>query len=108
MELGIVLIGIATFLNSVVLARFLYSNRDRAVPEPTQSLPFVYDWQVDAADEVEELAPAAVTATNENPVEVVYSPWKNVSGIQQGVNAAPAPPIVQQPLPPLARPAGFV
>lgn len=118
MVLGIVLIGIATLMNSVVLARFLYLNKNRTGPEPTQDLPLplITEWQ-DAADEwtdwvlnsdylsktVTDPAPAAVTAVED------ASPWKNQSGIQQGVvSSAPAPPIVKETLPPLARPQGFV
>lgn len=109
MELGIVLIGIATFINSVVLVRLIYSFKGRTGPEPTQNLPLpiIPGWQ-DAADGwldeiLEEPAPAAVKAVDDNSG---YG-WNNQSGIQQGVSV-PAPPIVREQLPPLARPAGFV
>lgn len=94
-------------MNSVVLAWFISSNKGRTGLEPTQNLPFpslideIREWQ-DAA----EPTPAVATATNENHT---YSAWENKSGIQQGVStSAPAPPIVKDPLPPLARPQGFV
>lgn len=89
--------------------RVLSLNKDRTGSEPTQNLPLLETVWQDAADEwpdffeeeIVEPAPAAVIAVED------FSPWKNQSGIQQGVSA-PAPPIVKEQLPPLARPAGFV
>lgn len=107
MEAGIVLIGIATVMNSVVLAWFVAKSLTR--PIKNLPLPIIPEWESAAdkwtdwiVDEPQpEPAPAAVTISENS------SPWKNQTNIQQG-SSAPAPPIVKETLPPLARPAGFV
>lgn len=107
MELGIVLIGIATFMNSVILAWVISSNKGRTGSESTQNLPLTLIEEIREWQDAAELTSAVVTATNETHT-YSNSAWENKSGIQQGVTSAPAPPIVQEPLPPLARPQGFV
>lgn len=107
--LGIALASLAT---NLFLVRHFTKGRVllTATTEEFINLPFPgsVEWQQAAdewSDEVvttdPEPAPAAVKATDS-------SPWKNQVGIQQGVSATPAPPIVKPQVAPLARPGGFV
>lgn len=107
MELVLVAISLASLVCNVVLVRKYTATAVSTGLEPTENLlPPIIVEQTDAAEEVtvEEPAPtpAAVPAVQDN------SPWVNRTGIQQGVNAAPAPPIKPPDRPPLARPDGFV
>lgn len=111
MEIALLVITSLSLITNLLLVNHLMGDKGQeTIDLPVPSLiDEIREWQ-DAADEVKEPTPAAVTATNENPAEikVTYSPWENVSGIQQSVSAPPAPPIVKEQLPPLARPQGFV
>lgn len=102
MELILVIISIVSLISNVVLVWHFTKNRV-FLPATTEYLPLpVTVQEQDAADEQpEEVVPAAVK------VGTITSAWENRTNIQQGV-AAPAPPIVREQLPPLARPAGFV
>jgi hypothetical protein len=110
MEIALLVITSLSLITNLLLVNHLMGAETKSkaetidLPVPSRLLDEIREWQ----DAAEEVRPAAVTETSENPVEVVYSPWKNVSGIQQSVSAPPAPPIVKEQLPPLARPAGFV
>lgn len=106
MELILVAISVASLISNVVLVRHFTKSRV-FLPATTEYLPYPqFEVKTDAADEepvVESVSiPAAVPAVEDG------SPWTNRSGIQQGVSAAPAPPIKSIPRPPLARPDGFV
>jgi hypothetical protein len=100
MEIVLVTVSVFSLLTNIFLVLRVLSLSDKLLE--VKDLPIIElttSSRQDAAG-----SPAAVTATNENHT---YA-WKNESGIQQGATSAPAPPIVNQTLPPLARPGGFV
>ena len=107
MEIALLVITSLSLITNLLLVNHLMGAKCLEAKLETIDLPDTtkVEWQ-DAADEAKEPAPAAVTATSGNLA--VTSAWQNTSGIQQSVSAPPAPPIVKEQLPPLARPAGFV
>lgn len=110
MEIALLVITSLSLITNLLLVNHLMGDKGQeTIDLPVPSLiDEIREWQ-DAADEVKEPTPAAVTATNiaHEPLPAP-SPWTNRSGIQQSVSAPPAPPIVKEQLPPLARPQGFV
>lgn len=109
MEIALLVITSLSLITNLLLVNHLMGSKSLDSTLETIDLPPLIDeiraWQ-EAVDEVPEPAPAAVTATS--GYLQGNTPWENKSGIQQSVSAPPAPPIVKEPLPPLARPAGFV
>lgn len=105
MEIALLVITSLSLITNLILVNHLMRSKPlETIDLPSPLIDEIRAWQ-DAADEVQAPTPAAVTATNHSNTGSV---WENKSGIQQGVVAAPAPPIVKETLPPLARPPGFV
>lgn len=106
MEIVLVAISLASLVCNVALVRrFLQTKVATLVVTEYLPLPVpLEEWQ-DAVEEQPELEPEPPPAAAVAPDN---SPWVNRSGIQQGVNSVPAPPIQPIQRPPLARPDGFV
>lgn len=107
MEIALLVITSLSLITNLLLVNHLMGTKCLESTLGTIDLPDSEkaEWQ-EAVDEVKEPTPAAVTATS-GYIQAKPA-WENKSGIQQSVSAPPAPPIVKEQLPPLARPAGFV